>query len=138
MNSASPNIYINFNLYRAGVYQLFYLHLLQTDGIVSALLQQRVNLLLTHLRLTFRACLARGYIPKAWRQIKVTIIPQPRRANYTEHRHIVLLVYHPSCLKQWKNWWAGISGMRFWDYVPCINTNLPTSQGSPLKPQCIM
>jgi len=135
-----PQIYTPISIYKEQefIYQLSYLHLLLNDWIVSALLQQRVNLLLTHLCLTFRARLARGYIPKAWRQIKVTIISQPGKANYTEHRHIVLLVYHPSCWKQWKNWWAGILGMRFCDYVPCINTNLPTSQGSPLKSQCIM
>jgi len=98
MNSASPNIYTNFHYKEQEfIYQLSYLHLLQTDGIVSALLQQRVDLLLTHLCLTFRARLARGYIPKAWRQIKVTIILQHRKANYTEHRHIVLLVNYPSC-----------------------------------------
>jgi hypothetical protein len=48
-------------------------------------------------------------------------------------RHIVLLVYRPSCSKQWKNWWTGILGTRFWGYVPYIYTNLPNNQGSPLK-----
>jgi hypothetical protein len=41
----------------------------------------------------FRAYIARGYIPKAWRQVKVTFIPKPRKANYTEakaYRHISL------------------------------------------------
>lgn len=136
----NPQIYTPISIYKEQefIYQLSYLHLLQTDGIVSTLLQQRVDILLTHLCLTFTACVARGYIPKAWRPINLTIIPPPRKANYTGHRHILLLVYHPSCWKQLKNWWAGISGMRFCDYVLCINTNLPTSQGSPLKPQCIM
>jgi hypothetical protein len=30
----------------------------------------------------FRACLAGGYILIAWRQVKVTFIPKPRKANY--------------------------------------------------------
>ena len=28
--------------------------------------------------------MARGFIPKAWRQIKVTFIPKPRKTNCTE------------------------------------------------------
>jgi hypothetical protein len=55
-----------------------------TDGIVSALLQQAVEHLTTHLCRIFRASLARGYIPKAWRQVKGTFIPKPGKANYTE------------------------------------------------------
>jgi hypothetical protein len=55
-----------------------------TDGIVPALLQQGVEHLTTHLCHIFRACLARGYIPKAWRQIKGMFIPKPGKANYTE------------------------------------------------------
>jgi predicted methyltransferase len=54
-----------------------------TDGIVPALLQQEVSLLMTHLCHIFRAYLAKEYIPKAWRQVKVTIIPKHRKANYT-------------------------------------------------------
>jgi hypothetical protein len=55
-----------------------------TDGIVPALLQQGVNYLTTHLCQIFRACLARGYIPTASRQVNVTFIPKPRKANYME------------------------------------------------------
>jgi hypothetical protein len=55
-----------------------------TDGIVTALLHQGVNHLTTHLCHIFTACLARGYIPKAWRQVKVTFIPKPGKANYTK------------------------------------------------------
>jgi len=54
-----------------------------TDRIVPALLQQGVNHLMTHLCHIFRVNLARGYIPKIWRQIKVTFIPKPGRANCT-------------------------------------------------------
>jgi hypothetical protein len=55
-----------------------------TDGILLALLQQGVKHLMTHLCHFFSACLARGYIPKAWKQVKVTFISKPGKANYTE------------------------------------------------------
>jgi hypothetical protein len=55
-----------------------------TDELVPALLQQGVEYLTTHLCKIFRACLARGYIPIAWRQVKVTFIPKPGKASYTE------------------------------------------------------
>ena len=51
-------------------------------------------------------------------------------------RHTILLVCHPSCWRQWKNWWTGLSGMRFWGCVPYIYTCLPTNQVSSLKPHC--
>jgi hypothetical protein len=53
-----------------------------TGGIVSVLLQQGVKHLKTHLCCICRACRARGYMPKAWRQIKLMFIPKPRKANY--------------------------------------------------------
>jgi hypothetical protein len=55
-----------------------------TDGIVPALLQQRVRHLKTYLCHNFTACLARGYTPKAWMQVKVMFILKPGKANYTE------------------------------------------------------
>jgi hypothetical protein len=44
------------------------------DEIVPAQLQQGIEHLAVHLCWLFRACLAKGYIPKAWRQVKVTFI----------------------------------------------------------------
>jgi hypothetical protein len=71
--------------------------LAETDKIVPALLQQGVDYLTTHLCRIFRAYLGREYmIPIAWRHIKVTFIPKPRKANYTEAKHVILLVYRPS------------------------------------------
>jgi hypothetical protein len=55
-----------------------------TDEIVLALLQQGVDDLTTHPYRTFSACLARGYILIEWREVKVTFIPKPGKANYTE------------------------------------------------------
>jgi len=58
-----------------------------TDGIVFALLQHGVTLLMTYLCHIFRACLATGYIglPKAWMEaVKVAFNPKPRKPNNTE------------------------------------------------------
>jgi hypothetical protein len=57
-----------------------------TDEIVPTLLQQGVNYLTTPLRRIFKACLAREWIPFAWRQVKVTFIPKPGKANYTKSK----------------------------------------------------
>jgi hypothetical protein len=73
-----------------------------TDGIVPALLQQRVEHLTTHLCRIFRACLARGYIPKAWRQVKVTFIPKPGKAKYTEAKAYRLISLSCYMLKPMK------------------------------------
>jgi hypothetical protein len=54
------------------------------DEIAPALLQQGGNYLTTHTCQIFRACLARGYISTAWRQVKVRFIPKPGKANYTK------------------------------------------------------
>jgi hypothetical protein len=55
-----------------------------TDGIVPSLLQHGVEHLALHLCRIFRACLAYGYVPFAWRQTRVTFIPKPGKAIYTE------------------------------------------------------
>jgi hypothetical protein len=52
------------------------------DEIVPALLQQGIEHLVAHPCHIFRACLAKGYIPKAWRQVKVMFIHKPGKANY--------------------------------------------------------
>jgi hypothetical protein len=54
------------------------------DEIVPALLQQGMEHLSPHLCCIFRACLAYGYIPTAWRQVRVTFIPKPGKLDYTE------------------------------------------------------
>lgn len=57
-----------------------------SDGIIPAFLQQGINLLTSPLCYIFRACLAFGYIPKAWRQVNIVFIPKPGRENYTEEK----------------------------------------------------
>jgi hypothetical protein len=55
-----------------------------TDGIVEVLLQQEAEHVLPHLCRIFRVCMAYGFIPTDWRQVKVTFIPKPGKLDYTE------------------------------------------------------
>ena len=56
------------------------------DGIYPILLQKGAKLLVPHLCRIFKACIAYGYIPKIWRQVKVIYIPKPGKDNYEEAR----------------------------------------------------
>ena len=49
------------------------------DGIFLVLLQEGREVLVTYLIRIFRACLATGYVPAVWRQIKVVFISKPGR-----------------------------------------------------------
>jgi hypothetical protein len=42
------------------------------------------DLLVPHLCRIYRACMAYGFIPMSWRQVKVTFIPKPGKFDYTE------------------------------------------------------
>jgi hypothetical protein len=55
-----------------------------TDGIVLVFLQQVVEHVVPHLCCIFRACMAYGFIPTAWRQVKVILIPKPGKLDYSE------------------------------------------------------
>ena len=52
------------------------------DGIFPALLQEGWEILIPYLIKIFRACLVTGYVPTAWRQVKVVFIPKPGRNSY--------------------------------------------------------
>jgi hypothetical protein len=80
----------------------------EANEIVPALLQQGTEQLVANVCHIFRACLARGYISKAWRLVKVTFIPEPRKNNYTEAK-----AYRPSCWRQKRKWCRDISGTRY-------------------------
>jgi hypothetical protein len=54
-----------------------------TDGIVPALLQQGAEHVVPHLCRIFRASMVYGFIPTAWRQVRVTFIPKPGELDYT-------------------------------------------------------
>jgi hypothetical protein len=61
-----------------------------------------------------KVCQGNIYIPRAWTQVKMTFIPVPRKANFTEAKG-----YHPISLltstqKRCKNWWPGMSRMKHW------------------------
>jgi hypothetical protein len=57
--------------------------------------QQWVEHLIPHLCRIFRSCMACGFIPTAWRQVKDTFIPKPGRLDYTEAKasHPIRLSY---------------------------------------------
>jgi hypothetical protein len=52
------------------------------DGIFPALLQEGREVLIPYLIKIFRACLAMGYVPTIWHQVKVVFIPKPGRNSY--------------------------------------------------------
>jgi len=52
------------------------------DRIFPALLQEGWGILISYLVRIFRACLATGYVPALWHQVKVVFIPKPGRSSY--------------------------------------------------------
>ena len=54
------------------------------DGIYPALLQQGQDLLIPILCKLFKASLAMGRVPEAWRQVRVVFIPKPNKPSYAE------------------------------------------------------
>jgi len=56
------------------------------DGIFPTLLQRAREIVIPRLVRIFRACLATGYIPAIWRQVKVVFIPKPSRDSYSGPR----------------------------------------------------
>jgi hypothetical protein len=55
----------------------------RVDGISQALLQHAREVVIPCLVRMFRACLATGYVPAMWRQVKVVFIPKPGRNAYS-------------------------------------------------------
>jgi hypothetical protein len=52
-------------------------------GIFPVLLQQAQEVVIPYLVRIFCACLATGYVPAIWRQVKVVFIPKPSRNTYS-------------------------------------------------------
>jgi hypothetical protein len=52
------------------------------DGIFPALLQEGWKVLVPYLIRNFCACLANGYVPATWCQVKVVFMPKPGRHSY--------------------------------------------------------
>jgi hypothetical protein len=63
------------------------------DGIFPVLLQQARELVIPYLVRIVCACLATGYVPAIWRQVKVVFIPTPGRNTYSGTRD-----YRPTSL----------------------------------------
>jgi hypothetical protein len=55
-------------------------------GIFSALLLEGRRIVIPYLVKIFHACLATGYIPALWRQVKIVFIPNPSRDSYNGPR----------------------------------------------------
>ena len=53
------------------------------DGIYPVLLQRGVQYLLYPICSIYRASLTLGYIPKIWRETRVTFVPKPGNIDYT-------------------------------------------------------
>jgi hypothetical protein len=49
------------------------------DGILPGLLQHGIEIIIGHITNIFAACLAYGYIPLAWRAVRVIFIPKAGR-----------------------------------------------------------
>ena len=58
----------------------------RVDGVFPALLQKRREVFIPYLVRIFLACLATGYVPAVWRQVKVVFIPKPGRNTYSGPR----------------------------------------------------
>ena len=52
------------------------------ESIFTALLQEVREILPPHLVRIFPACLATGYVPVSWRQVKLVFIPKSGRSSY--------------------------------------------------------
>jgi hypothetical protein len=73
------------------------------DGIFPALLQEGREVLVPSLVRIFRACLAIGYVPAMWHQVKVVFIPKPSRDSYgwpKEYRPISLTSFLPKTMER--------------------------------------
>jgi hypothetical protein len=74
--------------------------LARADGIVPALLQQGVYYVTTYLCHIATARPACENTPKAWRQVKVTFILKPGKANYTEANAYCPISLSPFMMKK--------------------------------------
>ena len=73
------------------------------DRIFSALLQAGQEVLIPYLAKIFRACLATGYVPAIWCQVKAVFIPKPGRNSYGRPRDFTPISL--TSFLQWRDWW---------------------------------
>jgi hypothetical protein len=77
-------------------------------------LQQGWGIVIPSLVRIFHACLAMGYVPAIWCQVKVVFTPKPGRNSYTGPRDFRPISLTSFLLKTMKGWWIGIQGMGLW------------------------
>jgi hypothetical protein len=66
------------------------------NGVFPALLQEGREVVIPCLVRIFRACMATGYVPAIWQQVKVVFIPKPGRNSYSgprDYRPISLTLF---------------------------------------------
>jgi hypothetical protein len=83
-----------------------------------------------------KSCLARGYIPKACTQVKMTFVPATVKSTILGLRHIVPLVYWLPCRKQCKFGNRNIKDETMGRVPTSVTTS--SNHGSPQKLQCTM
>lgn len=54
------------------------------DGIWPIMIQECKDIIEGRLENIFTACIAFGYVPKAWRSVRVAFIPKPGKINYSD------------------------------------------------------
>jgi hypothetical protein len=52
------------------------------EGIFPGVLQRGIEIIIGHITKIFAACLAYGYIPLAWKAVRVIFIHKPGRDSY--------------------------------------------------------
>ena len=107
------------------------------DEIFPALLQEGRGILIPYLVKIFCACLATGYVPAMWHQVKVVFIHKPGRSSYcgpTDFRPISLTSFLLKTMDRLVDRFLRDEIWRFSHFTP-INTH--TRLGSLWKRPCI-
>jgi len=91
------------------------------DGIFPALLQKGSTYLLNPIKCIYRASLALGYIPMAWRIARVAFIPKPGKIDYTTAKSFRPISLTSFLLK-------GLEKLvdRYLQYGPMVNSSNPS------------
>jgi hypothetical protein len=102
------------------------------DGIFPALLQVGREVLISYPLKIFCACLATGYVPAIWRQVKAVFIPKPGRDSYGGPKDFRSISLASFLLKTMERL-VDFLGIKFWRPCHYIPTNMHTRLGNPWK-----
>jgi hypothetical protein len=83
-----------------------------------------------------KSCLARGYIPKAWRQVKMTFVPAPVEVNYTLAKAYCPISLLSVIQKAMQIWWQEYQAWNTAAFSHIYNNLF--KPWSPQKLQCTM